>query len=331
MVVAKSRYEGKSLRDVYASQCEKLHCRKNSYLLKTLSNSPNDFGSLTELDLSLNFVGRNGIKAVLEVIRISPNVQRLCLADNWLNNDAVKEIVAVLTGLSNLHHLDLSRNPISHTAGKILSDYISRTPAMQTIQLDETLINPALVKIIEGKAAAHMQTAAPIQVARPAAAVPAARPPSSKRVSRESPLPNLSSVIQGNSVASGDEIAHLEKVFEVLHDDNDNSYHFLSMLQDVMGENGSLKSSPRSTESQPVPLAQAAPPSTGALSVLQDVMKQSGEDLSGLRSVFQAEEADPPGGWYGLGLIQHLVRESQVGTDDWEGLTSVLNLIQSLP
>ena len=51
-------HEGKSLRDVYAGQCEALQCKKNSYLLKSLSAVPNAFDTLTSLDLSLNFVGK---------------------------------------------------------------------------------------------------------------------------------------------------------------------------------------------------------------------------------------------------------------------------------
>ena len=54
---ARRLHEGKSLREVYAGQCDALNCKKNSFLLKTLSAVPNAFDSLTSLDLSLNFVG----------------------------------------------------------------------------------------------------------------------------------------------------------------------------------------------------------------------------------------------------------------------------------
>eukprot|EP01006_Ploeotia_vitrea_P036527 TRINITY_DN66028_c6_g7_i1.p1 TRINITY_DN66028_c6_g7~~TRINITY_DN66028_c6_g7_i1.p1 ORF type:complete len:772 (+),score=183.55 TRINITY_DN66028_c6_g7_i1:32-2347(+) len=143
---------GRSLHGIYIDKCEQYHCKKNSYLLKTLPSQPNVFDSLRELDLNLNFVGRVGVRAVVEVVRVSPNIQKLCLADNFLNNDSVKELAAALMHHESLSYLDLSRNPISHVAGKILSDFCSKNAKVHHVLLEDTLINPALVRIIENKA-----------------------------------------------------------------------------------------------------------------------------------------------------------------------------------
>eukprot|EP01004_Peranema_trichophorum_P005197 NODE_4067_length_1236_cov_9.752022_g3574_i0.p1 GENE.NODE_4067_length_1236_cov_9.752022_g3574_i0~~NODE_4067_length_1236_cov_9.752022_g3574_i0.p1 ORF type:complete len:344 (-),score=79.87 NODE_4067_length_1236_cov_9.752022_g3574_i0:169-1200(-) len=145
----------KSLREIYGKECETAKCKQNSYLLKILPSTPTTSHCLIELDLNLNFVGRNGLKPVLEVARRAYCLKKLCLADNFLNNDSVKEIVASLQSHTSLAYMDLSRNPISHAAGKMLARYASENKAIQSILLVDTLINPALIRIIQQTAGAN--------------------------------------------------------------------------------------------------------------------------------------------------------------------------------
>eukprot|EP00668_Euglena_longa_P038517 GGOE01049535.1.p1 GENE.GGOE01049535.1~~GGOE01049535.1.p1 ORF type:complete len:577 (+),score=175.51 GGOE01049535.1:50-1780(+) len=145
-------FEEDSPRAVYASKCDELQCRKNSHLMRSLPGEVR-WDVLTEMDLSWNFVGRVGVLPVIEVVRRSPNVVKLSLANNFLNNDSVREIVKHLVDHRCLGHLDLSRNPISHAAGKLLSRFAIQSPGLHTVLLEETLINPALVRIIQRHAA----------------------------------------------------------------------------------------------------------------------------------------------------------------------------------
>uniref|UniRef100_A0A7S1NET5 Uncharacterized protein n=1 Tax=Eutreptiella gymnastica TaxID=73025 RepID=A0A7S1NET5_9EUGL len=140
-----------SPRELYALKCVENGCKKNSLLMKSLPSLAR-WDLLTELDLNLNFVGSLGIRPVLEVVRRSPNVSKLCLADNFLTNDSVKDIVTQLMNHPKLSHLDLRKNPISHAGGKMLSQFATESPALHTVLLDDTLINPALVRIIQKKA-----------------------------------------------------------------------------------------------------------------------------------------------------------------------------------
>ena len=177
-----------SVRDLYASECEKIGCRKNSELLKKvcarvvstdrvvcvppapkgflfchssatlflstqLPDTPGDFTSLRELDLSLNCVGKKGVRALLWVMRCATNLEKVLLADNFLTNDSIAEIVAVLNEHPAVAHVDVSRNPISHDAGKLLSEFVGTHPIITGVGVRDTLINPALVRIIEKKAA----------------------------------------------------------------------------------------------------------------------------------------------------------------------------------
>ena len=54
-----------------------------------------------------------------------------------------------------MEEVDLSHNPISHLAGKMLSEYVGVNTQIVQLQLNDTLINPALIRIIERKAAAN--------------------------------------------------------------------------------------------------------------------------------------------------------------------------------
>eukprot|EP01006_Ploeotia_vitrea_P013480 TRINITY_DN3525_c0_g1_i1.p1 TRINITY_DN3525_c0_g1~~TRINITY_DN3525_c0_g1_i1.p1 ORF type:complete len:607 (-),score=61.01 TRINITY_DN3525_c0_g1_i1:123-1943(-) len=140
--------DGQSLRDIYCQQCDKLKCKRNSNLLKML---PADRYSLRELDLNLNFVGRVGVKAVLQVALAAPKLQKLCIADNFLSNDCVRHLTNTLSTHPSLHYLDLSANPISHVSGKALNEFVTNNVNIFSIVLKDTLINPALIKMINKK------------------------------------------------------------------------------------------------------------------------------------------------------------------------------------
>ncbi|KAJ9452373.1 putative serine/threonine-protein kinase roco5 [Diplonema papillatum] len=149
----------KSLRDIYADDCQSVGCKRNSELMRTLPSSPGDFASLECLDLNLNCVGKKGVRALFNVMTASPNLRSLLLADNFLTNDSVRDLLENVSGHPALERLDLTRNPISHSAGKYLSEHVSSNARLCDVGLADTLINPALVKIIERKAAANRTAA----------------------------------------------------------------------------------------------------------------------------------------------------------------------------
>eukprot|EP01062_Namystynia_karyoxenos_P009431 TRINITY_DN1334_c0_g1_i1.p1 TRINITY_DN1334_c0_g1~~TRINITY_DN1334_c0_g1_i1.p1 ORF type:complete len:550 (+),score=91.95 TRINITY_DN1334_c0_g1_i1:126-1775(+) len=150
-----------SCRSVYEAACERVGCRKNRDLLRSLPDAKGSLDGLSELDLSLNLVGRRGIVPVLEVVSRSPRVERLCFADNFLDNTSVQQICEVLQHHPAVSCLDLSRNPISHSAGKQLSELAKARPNLVQILLQETLINPALVRVIHGRTRDNARSRAP--------------------------------------------------------------------------------------------------------------------------------------------------------------------------
>ena len=113
--------------------------------------------SLPEFDLSLNFVGRLGLRPVLDVVRCSTGVQRLSFADNFLDNSSVIEISNAIDGIQSITALNMACNPISQSGAKTLNSLLRNNANIVDIQLSNTLINPALKASIQQKALANSQ------------------------------------------------------------------------------------------------------------------------------------------------------------------------------
>eukprot|EP00755_Sulcionema_specki_P006569 Sspe_Gene.35807::Locus_17339_Transcript_1_1_Confidence_1.000_Length_1122::g.35807::m.35807 len=146
-------YRSLSLREVYERSCDSNACRRNTSLMALLPDSPSASATLTSLDLSLNFVGRLGLRPVISVIKCAPMLRHLSVADNFLDNSAISEVLSAIDGLPNLTSLDISRNPVSQSGGKHLNSILRNNASIGEVQLEGTLINPALKAAILRKAA----------------------------------------------------------------------------------------------------------------------------------------------------------------------------------
>jgi hypothetical protein len=138
-----------SLRDLYVSECSRIGCKCNTAIVKSLPATSTL--TISIIDLNNNFVGAKGLRAIVAMAAKCPELRQLLVADNYLTNESVVEMCDILDPLTKLEVLDLSNNPISHVAGKRLSLFVSRHPSMHIVKLQNTLINPALVKIITSK------------------------------------------------------------------------------------------------------------------------------------------------------------------------------------
>ena len=146
-----------SLKEIYISECGQRSCKANSKVVASLPDKADDNGTLRLLDVSQNFVGKNGVGCLLTVARAATKLQTLNLRDNYLDNDTITEVCRVLDGHSSLTSLDLSRNPISHTGGRELSHFVARNRRIVKVELDETHINRALLKIIAQKSEGNLK------------------------------------------------------------------------------------------------------------------------------------------------------------------------------
>ncbi|KAJ9458156.1 calpain-like cysteine peptidase [Diplonema papillatum] len=142
--------EGKTPLEVYAESCEAHACRRNTALLKFLARGE----PVSDLDLSLNFVGRVGLRPVLDVAR-SCSVRSLNLSNNFLDNGSMLPLCAAMDGVTSLARLDLSNNPISQSGGKCLYSLVRNNCNLVEVCLQRTLINPALQQAVQQRAEAN--------------------------------------------------------------------------------------------------------------------------------------------------------------------------------
>ena len=120
-----AKFVGMALKDVYAFACEEYHLRRNSRLHADLPGDVAAVDSVREIDVSKNYVGPKGLRALLEVVRCCPSLHTLVLRDQQLTKDAVVALCDAATGHPSLRVLDLRQNPITMDGGRHLFDLVS--------------------------------------------------------------------------------------------------------------------------------------------------------------------------------------------------------------
>ncbi|KAL7708323.1 calpain-like cysteine peptidase [Lotmaria passim] len=155
-----SYYAGFSLREVYKKRCADLQCAANSAVVKLLSDIPDDFTSLTALDLSRNFVGTKGVIPLLDVVECATAIRSLDLRSQELGNEAVAIVCARLRRHPSLQRLNMSDNPITLAVATDLLELAKNNPVLQYICLERTLVRPSMVTAIEVQLEKNRQRAA---------------------------------------------------------------------------------------------------------------------------------------------------------------------------
>ena len=140
----------------YAEACTRSGCRPNKTLSKTLAALSPDT-TLQCVDLSINVVGKNGANAIVDLVASVETVGELLVRDNYLSNENVIYMVQRLAAHPSLHRVDLRNNPISHAAGKALLRFVHANRRVTCIELEGTLINRALIRMICSAAEANAQ------------------------------------------------------------------------------------------------------------------------------------------------------------------------------
>ncbi|KAH9579955.1 Peptidase C2 [Trypanosoma melophagium] len=146
-----SYYAGLCLREIYERKCLELHCKKNSALCSILSDVPDEFHSLTSLDVSKNFLGPKGILPLLEIIRCCKNIRTLNLSEQKLDTDAIDALCLALRQHPSVVRINLSHNPLTMSAGALLLQLAKTNPVIEFIVLEHTCIRSSLLMRIEAQ------------------------------------------------------------------------------------------------------------------------------------------------------------------------------------
>ena len=146
----------KDPRLFYQEQCALTNVRVNTSFLDSL---PANSTELTFVDLAYNYIGKKGIRAVLDVVGLCRNVQRLDLTDNKLNDVSVTWIVSIAKTHPSLTQIILDKNLISRAGGTMLLNLLHEKSTITQLSVagSTLLTHPTARKIqqqVEQNAAA---------------------------------------------------------------------------------------------------------------------------------------------------------------------------------
>jgi Ran GTPase-activating protein (RanGAP) involved in mRNA processing and transport len=136
-----SRYEGKSLSEIYVFHCDRYCCIPNSNIVKYLIALQEQNKPLEIVDCSKNYVGAVGLLPLLELVDISSQVHTVILAGQKLTDRSVEAISEILGDHKGITYMDLSNNPIGVQGARTLQEMVaSRSNRVRTVLLSGTQI-----------------------------------------------------------------------------------------------------------------------------------------------------------------------------------------------
>jgi len=156
-----------ALKEVYSFACEEYHLKKNSRFFNDLPSDIDATESVREIDVSRNYIGPKGIKALLEVVKSCYNLHTLILRDQQLSKEAVLMLCDTLASHPSVRKLDLRQNPITIDGGRHLFDLVQANPRIEQVLLENTEIKDSLITAITARANRNKQHRARIEASSP--------------------------------------------------------------------------------------------------------------------------------------------------------------------
>eukprot|EP00755_Sulcionema_specki_P015365 Sspe_Gene.59188::Locus_32500_Transcript_1_1_Confidence_1.000_Length_2019::g.59188::m.59188 len=139
-------YAGMTMVEVYTNVCVALGIKPNSRVIRDLNTSKGE--ESTTLDVSRNYIGEKGFKALLELIRLQTHLVRVVLIDNGITNDAVVGLCRVAESHPSLVSLDLSGNPLSLCGGQALLNLCRKNHRITELDVSRSNIEERMAKKI---------------------------------------------------------------------------------------------------------------------------------------------------------------------------------------
>lgn len=144
-------------RILYLQRCTKMRIKPNSVIDRMMIEAQEP---VKVLDMSRNYVGPNGLLALIDVVEHNPNITTLILGDNGANNQVVEKLCIMAKSHPSLTTIDLNRNPISHLAGRMILHALQVNPRLVRLSLEGTVLQPQMVARIALQLHRNQQKAA---------------------------------------------------------------------------------------------------------------------------------------------------------------------------
>lgn len=129
-------------RMLYLQRCTRMKIKPNSLIERMLIEAREP---VRVIDLSRNYVGPNGLMALLDVVEQNPNVTTLILGENGANNQVVEKLCIVAKSHPALTTINLDKNPISHLAGRMVLHALQMNPRLTKLSLEGTVLQPQML------------------------------------------------------------------------------------------------------------------------------------------------------------------------------------------
>ncbi|ESL09073.1 hypothetical protein TRSC58_03214 [Trypanosoma rangeli SC58] len=140
-------YFGPSLHDIYVRCCDMQRCKPNSYLLKKLPTDPRFTNGVCELDLSSNYLGRNGFVALLSLMEHLPRLRAVYFNDMSLDNVDAENLCEMLAGNNSVREVYLRNNSkITLPATRHFTQLLRGNPNIAVLELEGTRLGHTVIK-----------------------------------------------------------------------------------------------------------------------------------------------------------------------------------------
>lgn len=129
-------------RILYLKRCTAMNIKPNTAIDKMLLEAQE---AVTTIDLSANYVGPNGLLALLDVVENNHNIEALVLGNNGATNAVVERLCVVARTHPRLRSINLDRNPVSHLAGRMLLHTLQINNRLTSLSLEGTVLQPQML------------------------------------------------------------------------------------------------------------------------------------------------------------------------------------------
>eukprot|EP00742_Colponemidia_sp_Colp-10_P019058 GILJ01022079.1.p1 GENE.GILJ01022079.1~~GILJ01022079.1.p1 ORF type:complete len:457 (-),score=66.13 GILJ01022079.1:268-1608(-) len=144
-----------TFRLAYLSGCQTKKLKANSRLVELLTST---MTVITSIDLSNNYLGPNGLKALSEALCSSSSVTTLNLTNVLLDDAQLESLVQFFAQEQcKLRTLNVDMNNLTHTGGRILLALARRQPHLTTITATRNHIKESILEHIQHVCSSNME------------------------------------------------------------------------------------------------------------------------------------------------------------------------------
>eukprot|EP00756_Hemistasia_phaeocysticola_P065273 Hpha_TRINITY_DN8440_c0_g1::TRINITY_DN8440_c0_g1_i1::g.34607::m.34607 len=144
--------QGKSNRTLYTDACSTMGIRRNGDLTESFSERPDAF-ELRKLDLSTNYLGAEGVRALFHLIQANRALVHVGLQCQGVDDACLAELVGLLRQHPRVTSVDLSQNAdITHASSPHLLSLVNDNKMISELHLEGTGVPSAVQRHLVRKA-----------------------------------------------------------------------------------------------------------------------------------------------------------------------------------